>query len=60
MIRDPIVDEVRDARKRTEEACERDWNRLVEHYRAVPANGARILHGQPKRKAAVEHIDTPA
>lgn len=60
MIRDPIVDEVREARRRTEEACEGDWNRLVEHYRAVPARGARIIRGQPKRKAPVEHIDTPA
>lgn len=49
MIRDPIVDEVREARRKTEEACDHDWNRLTEHYRRVPAGAARLIRGEPKR-----------
>jgi len=52
MIRDPIVEEVRETRRKTELACHGDWNKLVEHYRQVQeSSGHPISRGSPRRLA---------
>lgn len=49
MLRDAIVDEVREIRHKTEEACQRDWKKLMDHYRRVEPGTASLVRGQPKR-----------
>jgi hypothetical protein len=50
MIRDLIVEEVRDIRRKTEAACEHNWDRLLEHYRQIQnTSGCPVLRGSPKR-----------
>jgi len=44
MIRDPIIEEIRKIRRETEEACGHDWDRLLEHYRAVKVGGRRLIN----------------
>lgn len=48
-IRDPIVEEVRELRRKTKEACGGDGDRLAHHYRAVATGDHAILRGSPKR-----------
>lgn len=50
MLRDPIVEEVREVRRKTEEACGHDWKKLLEHFRHIDPGQARIVQGQPKRR----------
>jgi hypothetical protein len=58
MIRDPIVQEIREVRRKTEEACEGDWNRLIEHYRQVQnAATLPVFRGSPKRLASRPESD---
>lgn len=52
MIRDPIVEEIREARRKTEEAFGRDWKRLAEHYRSVPIGKARVIRRAPRKTAS--------
>jgi hypothetical protein len=52
MIRDPIVEEVRKIRHETEKACGYDWDRLIQHYRAVKTTGHRVVNRGPKRLPA--------
>ena len=50
MIRDPIVEEVRELRRRTEAACDGDWDKLVEHFRQVQKrSGLPVTRGSPRR-----------
>ncbi len=52
MIRDPIVEDVREARRKTEADCEGDWDKLVEHYRQVEKHAkTRVIQGSPRRLA---------
>lgn len=57
MIRDPIIEEVREERRKTEEACNHDWKRLADHYRNVGTESHRIIHGKPKRLPPAPAID---
>jgi hypothetical protein len=59
MTRDPIVEEVRAARRTTERACGGDWNRLVEHYRQVQdRSGHEVLRGSPRQSARASAAET--
>jgi len=50
MKKDPIVEEIREVRRRTEESCGHDWNRLIDHYRKVQQTSGRPTYrGSPKR-----------
>lgn len=49
MIRDTIVDEVRQNRKATEIAHGSDWKKLIEHYRQIQNSANRIVCHEPKR-----------
>lgn len=52
MIIDPIVEDIREARRKTEADCEGDWDKLVEHYRQVETHaGKRVIQGSPRRPA---------
>lgn len=55
-MKDPIVDEIRDIRQKTIEACGHDLDKLIAHYQQwehrVPP--ALIAHRQPKRKKVEE------
>ena len=49
MTRDPIVEEVRTARRETEEACGGDWDRLVKHYVEIQNRSDHaVVRGSPK------------
>jgi len=48
MIRDPIVEEVRESRRKTEEACGHDWKRLAQHYRGIRTGNGRVIRLEPK------------
>jgi hypothetical protein len=49
MIQDPIINEVRQLRLQTEEACGHDWTRLAEHYRRIKPEGILLVRLEPKR-----------
>ena len=50
MIRDPIVEDIREARRKTEADCEGDWDKLVEHYRQVEKQArTHVIQGSPRR-----------
>jgi hypothetical protein len=52
MIRDPIVEEVRETRRKTEEACEQNWELLFAHFERVQkASDHPIIKGAPKHMA---------
>ena len=49
MSKDPIVEEVREIRRRTEEACGNDWDKLFAHFQEVRKRLARpTVSRQPK------------
>ena len=49
MIRDPIVEEIRELRRKTEAACDGDWDKLVEHFRQVQKrSGLPVTRGSPR------------
>lgn len=52
MIRDPIVEQVRQQRHATEKSCGHDWKRLVEHYRQVQNRAPRVVRRTPRRLSA--------
>ncbi len=53
MTNDPIVDEVREIRRKTEEACAGDWQKLFEHFLNVQKNSKRpAVSGRPRRLAS--------
>jgi hypothetical protein len=50
MIRDPIVEEVREVRRQIEAECDNDWNKLIHYYRQVQEKAtAPLYRGSPKR-----------
>ena len=50
MIKDPIVEEIRAARRATEEACAGDWAKLIEHYLEIEKRSDHaVLRGAPRR-----------
>jgi len=57
MPRDPIIEEIREVRRRIEQECDHDWEKLFAYYARVQkrmeAEGRRIVPGRPKplRKA---------
>jgi hypothetical protein len=52
MTKDPIIDEVREIRRKTEEACEGDWEKLFEHFLKVQKSSKRpVVSGCPRRLA---------
>lgn len=59
MLRDPIVEEVREVRRRTEEACGHDWKRLTEHYRNVQPVTGRLIRREPRRLPTPSVNDAP-
>lgn len=59
MIRDPIVEEVRQARRQTEEACGHDWKRLTEHYRRVQITTGCLIRREPKLLPRPPVADSP-
>ncbi len=59
MIRDPIVEEVRQARRQTEEACGHDWKRLAEHYRQIQPTTGRLIRREPKLLPRRPVTDSP-
>ena len=60
MLRDPIVEEVRQIRRQTEEACGHDWKRLVEHYRQIKATTGRLISREPKPISRPAVRDAPS
>lgn len=59
MIRDLIVEEVRQIRHKTEEACGHDWKRLAEHYRRIQPGTHQVIRREPKLLPRGPVIDTP-
>jgi len=55
---DAIIDEVRERRRATEASCGDDWHRLIEHYRKVQAQAARLTEHQPKRLPTAKTPET--
>ncbi len=52
MKNDPIVEEIREFRRKTEESFGRDWDRLFAHFLKVQQESKRpIYRGSPKRLA---------
>ena len=54
MWRDPIVEEIREARHRIEAECGHDWDRLVAYYREVQRKAEQdgshpVFSGSPKQ-----------
>ncbi|MFA7235734.1 MAG: hypothetical protein WC058_02625 [Phycisphaeraceae bacterium] len=49
MIRDPIVEQVRQQRHATEKSCGHDWKRLMEHYCRVQKRVPRLTRRAPKQ-----------
>ena len=55
MEKDPIVEEIRNVRKKTEAACGGDWERLAAHYLKVQEaerlTERPLVNGSPQRPA---------
>ena len=62
MDRDPIVEEVRKARREIEARCGNTWDGLFEHYRQLQRRleeegRFRLVSGSPKRLAKAPRRD---
>ena len=58
MSKDPIVEEVREIRRRTEEACGNDWDRLCEHFLDVQQRLDRPTVSRKPKPLTQAHSDT--
>jgi hypothetical protein len=52
MWTDPIVEEVRDERKRIEAACENDFNELLNRAKEIQSRFQGQIVSKPQRKAS--------
>jgi len=50
MMKDPIVEQVREARRQTETACGGDWQKLVEHFLRIQKDADHpVTRGSARR-----------
>ena len=50
IMRDPIIEEIRNIRKQIEKECANDWNSLQKHFSALhAAHKVKTFTGKPKK-----------